>query len=128
VKNPGRSEQKRRNAILDKGGRRWRSGEVIQNMMVVTGELTVVDSRRATKSCKEPQNGVFSFVAEDVVTPVTKRRSTGDSRVACGGNGPGMAGKALKHCADTQPCADDFYDWAKKKIKKMRSLFASSSE
>ena len=82
-------------------------------MMVVTGELTVVDSRRATKSCKEPQNGVFSFVAEDVVTPVTKRRSTGDSRVACGGNGPGMAQRALKkHCADTQPCADDFNDSA----------------
>jgi len=89
---------------------------------------SVKDHIGATKCRKEPQNGVFSFVAEDVVTPVTKRRSTGDSRVACGGNGPGMAGKALKHCADTQPCADDFYDWAKKKIKKMRSLFASSSE
>jgi hypothetical protein len=33
VRNPGCSEQKKRNAILDKGGRRWPSGEVIQNRM-----------------------------------------------------------------------------------------------
>jgi hypothetical protein len=104
---------------------RWASGEVIQNRMAVTGGLTVVDTQA---SYKEPQNGVFSLAAEDVVTPVSKRRSTGDSRVACGDKGPGIARRALKYCANTQLCADDFYDSAKKNIKKMCSLFASSSE
>jgi hypothetical protein len=56
--NPGRSEQKRQNAILNKGGRRWPSGEGVQNRMALTGTPSVVDTQA---SYKELKRGFQSF-------------------------------------------------------------------
>jgi hypothetical protein len=64
VKNPGLSEQKRRKAILDNGGKRWASGEVIQNRMPVTGRPTEADTQASYKELQTATKRGFSVSSQ----------------------------------------------------------------